>query len=409
MLAYKGVSGISAAAIIVVTARALGPTGRGVLVLLFTLATITYLACTLGVNTAARVHLVAKDSPVASGDYVGLVLALTVMQTLVCAGVGAVLLPVVSVHLSAVQELPYAVLGGTLLAQYMLMDGLNAYGRTTLATAIDAAGSATQLLLVVVLAFGHARTVTPYILALTGGNLLQIGLSLAYLSRIGVPVRPRYRRPSWVLLLRSGAPGTALAMAQMLTFRLDRYLVGALMDPKAVGVYSVAVTLPELLRLPSVALSQTVFYRLAAGLGTVEDFRRVRMWCLAVPAALSAVAFVVAPALLRAIFGDTYLAAVTPMRILLFAEVGVSVFYLDGFSLAGIGRLGDAAVSAVVGLVIVTLLDLVMIPAYGLAGAAWASAIGYSIMGVVALVLLGRRVARPAGGDPQPAALPAGQ
>ncbi len=78
MSLYKTGARGSVALAALVTARALGPTGRGELVLMLTLASFALLICSLGVNTAGRIHLVADVDPVQSGAYLGLTVTLTV-------------------------------------------------------------------------------------------------------------------------------------------------------------------------------------------------------------------------------------------------------------------------------------------------------------------------------------------
>lgn len=392
VVAYKGISGLAAAGITVVTARSLGPDGRGAFVLLFTLATVTYLACTFGVNTAARVHLVARPPVVELGDYLGLAAAQVAVQTFACAALGALLLPIVDVELSVLDIGLLGLLGGTLLGQYMLFDAINAYGRTALAAALDAAGSVAQLFLVLGLASLDVRDVAPYIGALAVANAGQVLLELLTLRSMDLDLRPRYRRREWKLLLRSGAPGTALSVAQMLTFRLDRYVVGIFLNPAAVGVYSVAAAIPELLRIPSFALSYSFFYRIASGKATPEDFRRLRRWFVLMAVVLSAATFLLAPVLIRTAFGSTYADSVGPLRILLLAEVGVTIFHLDAFSLAGLNRIGHAAAAAVAGLAVVVVADLVLVPTFEITGAAWASVMGYTVMGLAAALMLHRQL-----------------
>jgi O-antigen/teichoic acid export membrane protein len=388
---YKGVSGAAAAGITITTARSLGPQGRGAFVLLFTLATITYLACTLGVNTGARVHLVARPRIVALGDYLGLTLAQVTLQTAICALLGALLLPLVDVDLSLPGIALLGMLGGSLLGQYMVFDAINAYGRTALAAALDAAGSVSQLLLVFGLSLLQVHRVAPYIGALAVANGLQILLEVRALQQMELSLRPRFRRREWGILLRSGAPGTALSLAQMLTYRLDRYLVGIFLTPSAVGVYSVAAAVPELLRIPSFALSYAIFYRIASGIAEPADFQALRRWFIGGTVVLSTGTFLVAPLLIRVAFGPTYNDSVGPLRILLLAEVGVTVFHLDSASLAALDRIRQAAGAAVAGLAVVVLADLWLIPSFGIRGAAWASVAGYSVMGVAAALWRGRQ------------------
>jgi len=230
--------------------------------------------------------------------------------------------------------------------------------------------------------------------ALMVANTLQTALALWSLRRVGVGVRPTYDNTTWRLLLRKGRYGIPSSIGQALTFRVDRYLVGLFLNPAAVAIYSVAATAPELLRLPSLALGQPLVYRFASGSASLGDFRRVRRLCLAMTVLMAAAIAVAAPLLIRIAFGSEYLGAVTPLRVLLLGELGICMFYLNGATLTGINKLKEAAIAATIGLGIVVLLDLVLIPVLGLAGAAWASVIAYSAMGAAAAFLVRRSTAQ---------------
>lgn len=384
MIAFKLLSNAAVVGVGVITARQLHPTGRGTLVLMVTIASFGVLISSLGVNVAARVHLVAKVSPIPSGEYFGLTGALVILQLAMCTGLGLTLLPVVGVRLSALQLLLFTLMGASLLGQYLLTDALNAYGFTTLFTTVDAAGSAMQLFLVFLLSMTHQRDASSFVAALLAAGVFQALLALVALRHVGVRTRPSYDRQTWKLLLRKGLYGIPTALGQSLTFRIDRYLIGFFLNPAAVAVYSVAASAPELLRLPALALGQPIAYRLASGSASLGDFRRVRNICLALTAGMAGVVALAAPTAIRVVFGPEYLDAVTPLRLLLLGELGIAAFNLDGALLVGADNIKAFAKSAMLGLIVVSVLDIALIPIFGLAGAAWASVAAYSAMGTSA-------------------------
>lgn len=402
---YQIVSNSTAAAAAVVTARHLGATGRGVLVLFLAVGSLALLVCSLGVNTSGRLLLVDSERPVALGDFLGLCAALSTVQSVVCAVLGAVLLPLAHVHVDITDVLLLGLLGVGLFGQYLVAEAVNAYGRISTAAAIQAVGGVAQLGAVLALAAVEVHTPEPFLVVIAAGSLLQVALFLVVLGRLGLGLRPGCDRQSWWRLVHDGLPGVAVNLGTVLTFRIDRYLVGLFLGPAAVGVYSVAATVPELLRLPTIALGEPIFYRLASGSARLNDFRRSRTICLLSVAGLAAVVAALAPFAVRIVFGPEYSSAVTPLRILLLGEVGIAVYYLDGSSLFGLGRLSDVAIAAIAGLVIVTAADLVLVPAWGIAGAAWASVPAYWAMGLVTYRYLRKR----AGDGTVPAPVPGGE
>lgn len=389
----KVVANGAAAGVALLTARQLGPSGRGVVVLLLTLAGFISVVGSLGLNLAARIHLVAEDGRMDCEDFLGLSVALTVAVIVVSAGLGALLLPLVDVHLSGSEELLFGALAGSILAPFLLNAAINAYGFTARAAAVDAAGTVVQLLVTVVLFVSGQRRVDLYVAAMITGNVVQVFLALGALRPVTGSLRPRFHRANWSPVVRTGLPGIAVDLSGVLTFRLDRYLLGFFLGPAAVGVYSVAATAPEILRLPALAMGQPIFHRLASRTAQAEDFARTRLHCLLVTAALATVAFLAAPLGVRLLFGSQYSGAVTPLRVLLLAEFGITVFYIDGACLAAaFSRLGDAATAAVSGCLVVVVADLVLIPTHGVVGAAWGSVVAYSVTGLVAHAILRHRL-----------------
>jgi O-antigen/teichoic acid export membrane protein len=394
---FKLLSGVSQTSVAVTTARALGPTGRGVLVLLVTIALLSSLIGSLGANVGARLHLVSPEDPMPSGHFVGLLVALVAAQLVVCLAVASLLLPLADVHLPLGERLLFSALGAAMLGAYLLNDGLNSYGFVADAAAVDAFGSFVQLLAVGSALVAGATTVAPVGAGLVLGSSVQVVTALLVLRRRGVDTRPRRDPRAWRLLVRTGLPGMAAALAEVFTFRIDRYLLALFATPAAVGVYSVASTASEVLRLPSLAVGSALFHRLASGTAEVADFRTTRRLCLLVTALMAAAVAVVAPPLIELAFGPDYAGAVTPLRIVLLGELGIAVYQMDGSSLAGRGRVGSMAVAAACGLVVVVLADVGLMGPFGVAGAAWASVIAYWVMGAVAWWSLRRTVRREAG------------
>ncbi|PZS21082.1 MAG: hypothetical protein DLM54_04810 [Acidimicrobiales bacterium] len=393
---WKVLSSAASAGIVIVTARQLGPQGRGVFVLLITLATFALLICGLGVNIAARLELVAEIDPIRCGDYLGLSLALILLQAGVCVVSVTIVAPALHVHLSLLGLGLFGVFGGSFLGGLLLVEAINAYGFTVRAAVIDAASSIVQLLIVALASSRGARSVPIFIGALTVGYLLESLLCLVALRQARAGIRPLFHWAQWVRLLRRGPPGIAVTLGQMAAFKLDRYLVVLYLTPAAVGIYSVAATFPEMLRILPAAMGQPIFYGLASGSATPGSFRRGRLLCVGLMTAAVGVAIVTAPLSVRVVFGQRYAAAVPSLRLLLLAEFGLTFYYLDSASLSGMGRVGESAKAVAVGVVLTVLGDVVLVPAHGISGAALASVIAYSAMGLVASLLLRRRLSRRA-------------
>ena len=167
-----------------------------------------------------------------------------------------------------------------------------------------------------------------------------------------------------------------------LNYRIDMFLVNGFLNPTAVGFYSIGVSLVEKLWLISQAASTVLFPRVAAE--TDENRRkeftplvaRTVLWITA----LGALAFFfLSRWLVQFLYSAAFLPAVQPLQILLPGIVALSVSRVLANDIAGRGRvmLNNYAVSGVV--VTNVVLNILWIPRYGIAGAAWASTVSYSL------------------------------
>jgi O-antigen/teichoic acid export membrane protein len=257
--------------------------------------------------------------------------------------------------------------------------------------------------------------VAAVLLGVHGTPALVLGLALADLA-VAVeawrlvsrntgwrPVR-RIQRPSPDLarqVLTYGVRGQVGCMITLLNLRLDFAVLGVMAGPAVLGAYAVASKYAELLRLPGTALTW-VSYPMLAGMSPQDATRQARrlIWPAVVANVLGAAPFILlAGPVIGLLYGDRFDPAVAPARLLvagmlLSGAAGVASGYLYGR-----GRPGLNSWAFGLGLAITVVLDLVLIPAYGVMGAAVASTTTYLLTDATLLVLL-RRVgtaAEPAG------------
>lgn len=383
LILNKAVATTAAAGAAVLAARALGSEGRGLLALQITLVSLSMSLLATSVSLAGRLHLVSPHDPVHTEHYVGLATVVVVVQGFACLLIGLVLLPLANAD-QTVRSLLILELYGLLVVAASLSTGmLFAFGQFVAAGALQSSTAiVTCVATAVLLAVGSQDEVW-YLTAFAIGAGGEVLAGLAVHLRSGRRMRPRFNGGAWRRLLRTGLPATGLGVAQSATYRLDRYIVGLFLAPAAVGVYAVAGTITELMRLVPFAIGQVLVHRVASK-RLAEDFqRRVHTLTIAVAIATAAVIALVAPYLIPRLFGEGFAGAVTPLRILLLGEVAVSSFLINSSILMGRGQMRAAATGAVVALVVVTALDLALIPTYELAGAAWASVVGYWVMAVI--------------------------
>ena len=361
----------------IVTGRVLGPSDRGVVVLFMTLGSMLMVAGSLGTNTYARVALVRTQNPLALRDYMGLVHVLAGFQILLAIAFGGAVLhfthtltgPLVLVLLAG-----YSMLN---VVSYLMRDGLYAFGYNKQASRADPIAAGMQLLLVSALWVTRNVTLPNTLLVIAVGQTAEVVYLVLCYPRRGLRLIGRYR---WALLTEQivgGLPAMISNFGQTMLLRLDRILLGLFSTTAVVGIYSVAATSAEMLLLVPTAISQVIFHRVATGRQHLQKLTRLRVGNLGLAAIAAIVLVLIAPLFIDVVFGQAYHAAATPLRILAIAVIGMSAYLVDMACLNGAGRLRTASLVTIFGALIVTALDLTLIPAYAAVGAAAASAIGY--------------------------------
>jgi O-antigen/teichoic acid export membrane protein len=170
-------------------------------------------------------------------------------------------------------------------------------------------------------------------------------------------------------------------LAQFLNYRVDVFLVGFLVGVQGVGLYTVAVTLAQVVWLISNAAASVLLPKVASVQDAVGEnvARTVRVTRLTFWFSLGAGGLLALSAhpLVTLVFGSEFRGSLPPLLVLLPGVVALSTVITLAAYLAGIGRPQLNLLVAVAALVVTVTLDLVLIPRYGIVGAAWASTLSY--------------------------------
>ncbi len=197
--------------------------------------------------------------------------------------------------------------------------------------------------------------------------------------------------PSWSLLHRAAKYGIQSHVSNVLTFlgyRIDMFFIGAFLSSAAVGVYSVAVATAERAWLFSFAVSTVLFPRLA---GETNANRRkaftpvVSRNVLLMTAAVCLLLFVVSRPLIALLYATSFAKSVGPLQALLPGIVLFSVGRVLANDIAARGRPLVNSCIAGTSVVVNIGINLVLIPRYGVTGAAWASSVSYGILFLCAM------------------------
>jgi O-antigen/teichoic acid export membrane protein len=184
-------------------------------------------------------------------------------------------------------------------------------------------------------------------------------------------------------MLAYGAPTVASALPQWLNVRLDQLVLIAMLAPESVGLYAVAVAWGGAAQPIATVLAFTAVPRLAAASDAPNRARQVYRSGVFVSAVTSVLLFAATPLLFPLIFGEEFRRAIPAALIMVIARAVASVNAVGGECLRGLGRPRAVFLAECTGLVFTGVAVAVLIPTWGIVGAALASLASYAAILVV--------------------------
>ncbi|HEX6290515.1 MAG TPA: polysaccharide biosynthesis C-terminal domain-containing protein [Herpetosiphonaceae bacterium] len=222
------------------------------------------------------------------------------------------------------------------------------------------------------------------------GGWCGFGWTVWSVRRLG-RLRPRLDGAVLRPLLGLGLRGHVGNVVQTFNYRLDVLIVQGFLGQAAVGLYQTGVLLAEMIWYIPNAISAALLPQVAAT-GSSRDTPRVARHTLLLTS-LGAVGLlgVTWPGL--ALLRPLYLPAVAPMAVLLLGVVALSIHKVLASDLSGRGWPHYPSLTSSLALVVTLLADLLLIPRFGILGAALASTLAY-ITQTIVLLRIYTRVAR---------------
>jgi O-antigen/teichoic acid export membrane protein len=254
----------------------------------------------------------------------------------------------------------------------------------------------------IVLFVSSGLSIYAMVAAAVAGAFVNMALLLVLAVRIE-SLRPLLLPRRWGALLRKALPLGLALMVATIYFRADAVLLSILKGPDAVGIYGVAYRLLEAMIAFPGFLYVSIFPLLsqAAARRDLDKLRDVtqRSFDVLVLAAVPVVfgTVLLAPQIVRALAGDGFDQAVTPLRIVI---AGAGLMFVNGlfsYVLIALDRQVTLLWTGLVTLAFNVALNLVLIPRYSYNAAA-AVATGSEALALSALLVLLVRFAsfRPA-------------
>jgi O-antigen/teichoic acid export membrane protein len=268
------------------------------------------------------------------------------------------------------------------------------HGRRVLFGVLPTVGQLVNFILILALFLSGRLSPATAVAAMVATQVLMAAILLCYTQRL---VHWLHAAVVPLQLLRELASYSAVTYVantvQFLVQRLDVFLISVMLDTVAVGLYSVAYGFAELLLMVPQRLAALFLPRVAGeGSGTTMagEVRLLTSVVFLGSAIVAALVAMLGPFAIRLLYGPRFAPSAVPLLLLLPGVCALSASSILAAFLAGRGQVTTNLRVTIAGLLLNAALNVVLIPRYGLAGAAGVSSLTYCFQ----TLLLARSAAR---------------
>lgn len=367
-----------------ITARCLGPAGKGQLAMVFMVPALLQMFLSLGLGPANVYYVASGSLPIhqLTANAVAFSILATVVGFLVTLSMlMSNLLPIVLPGVSS----GYLMLGMIALPLGLLASNFNTilhgcqriYTLNMLNFIGSLLSASFMAILVIAMKFG-----------ILGAIIASLAVNVAMLAATGWCAKkdgacfwpqwnPKVIRPT----LNYGLKCYVANLLQFFNYRLDVFIVNFFLGPVSVGIYGVSVAIAELLwQLPNAA-SFVIFPKSAnSSQEAMNDFTPRVFWIILAITMVGAIGLALfGKFAIRIIFSSAFLDAYVPLLVLLPGVVLLGAGKVLANDVAGRGYPHYNSITAGISLVVTVALDLLLIPKLGVVGAALASTASYAL------------------------------
>jgi len=226
------------------------------------------------------------------------------------------------------------------------------------------------------------------------------------LSRKGIlPDRLRFSQRLAKELLLFSLPLFLSSMVWLIMTWTDTLMLGHYLGDRVAGIYNAATPLARFIPVFMTAFT-TIYNPIATALyaeGKVEEIKgvytRVTKWSVLMTFPLFALFFLFPRQVVGTVFGSGYIGAGEPLMILSLGFMAQVLAGPAGLTLVAVGQPRQAMAGNVIGALLNVSLNAALIPAYGMKGAAVATAVSYLVASAYKLLVLWREIGCPLGRD----------
>ncbi len=370
------------------SAWALGPGGRGDLMVILMWPGIFAMIAEIGLPTAYRFYT-AKEPERVSALFSNAVL-LTFLLGIGMFGFAWFVIPILIGHRSPeVVRLAqiYAVVVPTTLLNDLIRGLLEGARRFKWVAAVRLIFFGVQAVSYVGLWLTSSLTLSTAMYTMIASSVTSLVVALI---AIMCELKPNWG-PSladFKLTLRYGVRDYAGVLTEFVNWRLDLMMLVGMASSAAIGLYAVAVRMSDITTLLASSVPDALMPEVAASKrqdqATLIVAKSLRL-TLTAHLILLAPLWIAAPHILHFAYGDSFVPVTNVLRLLMLASVVWSSGAILISGLNGLGHPGLSTTARLSAAVVMVIALLAWLPRWGIRGAALASIIGYSVMTLVAL------------------------
>lgn len=210
--------------------------------------------------------------------------------------------------------------------------------------------------------------------------LLASGYIVSYKSKIDKIRNWTFDKATALYLIKQSFPLLLSGAAVVIYQKIDQVMLGNMIDKTAVGYYSVAGKFTEICLFIPTILSQTITPVLVKAYhNDLKDYQKkaasfmnITIWGSII---ICIVICLISRPLIKYTFGTEYAAAVTLLQIMIFKTIGYASAQITGAFIVIEKKQKYVVIRNIIGCVVCIGLNLLLIPRYGVTGAAIASVI----------------------------------
>jgi O-antigen/teichoic acid export membrane protein len=190
-------------------------------------------------------------------------------------------------------------------------------------------------------------------------------------------------------LLLFSFPLLAVAMLNMIMSWTDILMLGYFKTPDVVGLYNGALPLARLIPMTLTSVG-FIYVPIVSGLYSKKligemgrTYQVLTKWIFSVTIPLFFILFLFPETVLNLLFGMNYIQAASALRILALGFMFHAFLGLNGLSLMVMGKTRFLMLNSLSGAISNVVLNVALIPIFGIVGAAFASFLSYSVVNIL--------------------------